>query len=1807
MSVPPEMPLSSGSLFAVRMTCAAAVLISVLSAGRASAESDFDLWYVDSTGIQIAVAWQPVDDASAYVLERDTTSALDSPARISFDLDSSITAFGDSGWNAGDSRRFMIPSTAINSPTYHLEAGTDYYYRVRAVTPSGWQESNIIGPHRIAVPANPSEIPRGEVGDLWADVVLGQPGFGENAWWKTDPFHIQSPGGVLVDRYSSHPTHVFLVDGNRNRILGMASLGRCTISDAPCSIDADCDGTQCVLTPGEVAPEFVLGQPSDTDAGACNGDSTTQLYPRRASPDENSLCLLGPSAISVAESVVSLQLAVDPDHNLYVPDPWNNRILMYRDPFDPANGTAAAEVWGQPDMTSGIAVHGQRCSGASSMSDLCMPNSVDVDSNGDLWVSDLLHNRVLRFPYDSNRGTAAGTADLALTGIHEPQSVRVDAMGNVFVATHQEVRKYQDPQIGSSNTPEFLDFLADDPDFSWIFQLAVDPISPDTLWAQISGSTAVRANTASGVIDKRIHAALSFGIDVSPQGDVFWTEAASYTAGLYRLANDESPFVSGAGPIAFLGWGVQSAEAMGPVTGITTAGNQLLVSDRYTVYFWNDYRSLSFGGGGNIPPDGVWGSTPAVTSGFNYGIRSDSGGRIWLRGSYFNGWSLFQSPLSATSSPLKTIAAPLHYKADDGSIQPLPDGTFGNVGSFAPIGSGDRVWVEDVGRSRVVRVVNIDGGEDPTAPPYIDIVLGQDSFAANLCNKGRGAFGFARDTLCAENAISLDSDGNLYVMDNATGGMDGGWSRLLRWDAVSIPDHPASTVFGILPDRIFGAGGIFTEPSPGGSGHPYPANDPAFPPRSQSHSSNGMLLMGGANPYAGPRLPMVYLAPDQVDIPQLAFGDYVSFPSASHVDNEGNVYLADYDWHRVLMYRQPLARLSSPPQTPAATPTATATPTPTNTLPAQDYASQILADGASPYYRFNETSGSTVFDVSPAGINAHHEDASRVLQEQPSLLPWHSDASTLIWGAGVTLPPTAASDNETIEGWFRPRNEIHANALVVRVDQDGNWQRMLWITGAFPELNRFAYTFYAGSTQYNVVGTTTVQRDRTYHVAVTLERNGPTSTASLFVNGIQEASLDFPGQAVAGDKWQIGLHGGGGLRNLTGFVDEIALYNVALPANRLIAHFNAGGPIPTAIATSTPTNTSTAPTRTSTPTPTASATGTHTPTATGTPPTATPTAVSSYSESVRADGATAYYRLAESNGPIAFDASGFMRDGTYVTGASLTFQQPGLLPGDSDPAILVEHSGVLVPDNTSPSDETIEGWFRPTANVDAKALIVRVDNTGSWTRMLWISGSWPALNRFTYSFVANGAQYDLVGQTTVVPNATYHVAVTRKTLAGTSEVTLYVNGVEEGSLTAPGVPPDARRWQIGLHGGGGLADFAGVIDDVALYDTALDASLLAEHVAIASGHPSSTPTVTGTASPTPTVTGTASPTPTVTRTASPTASATDTPTATPEPTVFCGDGTIQDFECCDMGASNGTGGNSCTNDCRCTGICTSDGAACVISDSCAPSGSCCGNGVLEPGEDCDDGNLADGDCCSSLCTYEPDESCNPQCLCAGVLGPHFITADDIKRTKLRDKSPPRDGFILDAFDSQGEFQLGSGGNIDPSSEPVTFEISQNDGSGGCRILYSARLSPVECSDESCFRTRTDRSGIQTDWRYRTGRNDPPVAGAEGLSSLRITRDRKQPLRMKFKLKGSAAMVLPPQAISSVRRIRQSLLFGDEATGFECVTRELDCVRNNNATTFRCEPAHCGNGNADRGERCGENGMAACRDGRVCDTCSCLAE
>ncbi len=89
------------------------------------------------------------------------------------------------------------------------------------------------------------------------------------------------------------------------------------------------------------------------------------------------------------------------------------------------------------------------------------------------------------------------------------------------------------------------------------------------------------------------------------------------------------------------------------------------------------------------------------------------------------------------------------------------------------------------------------------------------------------------------------------------------------------------------------------------------------------------------------------------------------------------------------------------------------------------------------------------------------------------------------------------------------------------------------------------------------------------------------------------------------------------------------------------------------------------------------------------------------------------------------------------------------------------------------------------------------------------------------------------------------------------------------------------------------------------------------------------------------------------------------------PPAVCGNGTVEDGEACDDG--NGTSGDGCEADCSIT----------IIQPM-------CGNGVIDPGEACDDGNLTAGDGCDMNCM--PTVS-NPMCEGA-ECNPQQMNPDD---------------------------------------------------------------------------------------------------------------------------------------------------------------------------------------------------------------------
>lgn len=91
-----------------------------------------------------------------------------------------------------------------------------------------------------------------------------------------------------------------------------------------------------------------------------------------------------------------------------------------------------------------------------------------------------------------------------------------------------------------------------------------------------------------------------------------------------------------------------------------------------------------------------------------------------------------------------------------------------------------------------------------------------------------------------------------------------------------------------------------------------------------------------------------------------------------------------------------------------------------------------------------------------------------------------------------------------------------------------------------------------------------------------------------------------------------------------------------------------------------------------------------------------------------------------------------------------------------------------------------------------------------------------------------------------------------------------------------------------------------------------------------------------------------------------TVSVTTVSTTTPAyvPATYCGDGIVQPIEQCDAGGLNGSPGSRCSVTCQVDSLST------------------CGNGTIQKGEECDDGNTRNGDGCNRLCKIDhPNSRC----------------------------------------------------------------------------------------------------------------------------------------------------------------------------------------------------------------------------------------
>jgi uncharacterized protein (TIGR03437 family) len=98
-----------------------------------------------------------------------------------------------------------------------------------------------------------------------------------------------------------------------------------------------------------------------------------------------------------SDSALAIDSTGDTPH-LYVSDPYNNRVLGFKDLRALKPGAKADLVIGQPDMATALCNYPSGKINQPTQSSLCGPMGLLVDSTGNLYVADFFNGRVLRFP-----------------------------------------------------------------------------------------------------------------------------------------------------------------------------------------------------------------------------------------------------------------------------------------------------------------------------------------------------------------------------------------------------------------------------------------------------------------------------------------------------------------------------------------------------------------------------------------------------------------------------------------------------------------------------------------------------------------------------------------------------------------------------------------------------------------------------------------------------------------------------------------------------------------------------------------------------------------------------------------------------------------------------------------------------------------------------------------------------------------------------------------------------------------------------------------------------------------------------------------------------------------------------------------------------------------------------------------------------------------------------------------------------------------------------------------------------------------
>ncbi|HLY26038.1 MAG TPA: LamG-like jellyroll fold domain-containing protein, partial [Aggregatilineales bacterium] len=523
------------------------------------------------------------------------------------------------------------------------------------------------------------------------------------------------------------------------------------------------------------------------------------------------------------------------------------------------------------------------------------------------------------------------------------------------------------------------------------------------------------------------------------------------------------------------------------------------------------------------------------------------------------------------------------------------------------------------------------------------------------------------------------------------------------------------------------------------------------------------------------------------------------------------------------------ATSSLPTTTPGGltpTPTAPSTPTPTPTPNTQHYAQMVSSDGPVSWWRLGEASGTIAADS--ADGNNGTITGGVTLGAPGAIAGDPNTAMTFDGSTGyINIPFSSNLDianDLTLEAWANPQS-LSGNPTSVA--EKGVYNYRIGTVN-----NHWRGSIFFSGVLYDVISPGAAVAGQWAYIVLT--RQGTTLT--LYVNGAAVATTQVPSGLMdtGANPMTIGRKSSASSDFFGGSIDEVAVYNTALSASRIQARYN----VATQGAAPTPTPTLVSPTAKQPLTPTATVAATVTPTLTS-----TASIVSTYAQTILADGPISYWRLGEKSGTTALDSAD-TNNGTTTGG--VTPGVPGAIANDPDTAMTFDgttgYISILDKANLDiRGDLTIEGWANPAL---LNGLPETIANKGYYQYRLGLNN-----NHWRGSVFFKGVASNVISPSAATISQWTYIAMTR---LGTS-LTLYVNGTAVASATISNGQIDTSTviFAIGRKSSSAADFFNGSLDEVAVYNKALSpARIMAHYQAGLPATATATPTQTPTLAPT---------------------------------------------------------------------------------------------------------------------------------------------------------------------------------------------------------------------------------------------------------------------------------------------------------------------------------------------------------------------